>query len=98
MTAALKLVPPPQAWSLAGTHWLTEDKVELRLECGDEEALITVEIRVDLPRSPSEPAYPEELLVRDVEGAAIDAEREVERHRRVLVDEFWRFHPYKWRW
>lgn len=89
MTAALKLVPPPQSWTLADTHWLTEDTVEVRLECGDEEALVKVEIRVDLPRSPSEPAYPEELVVVDVEGASLAADVEVERHRAQLVEEFW---------
>lgn len=71
--------------------WLSDTTVELYLydtrSC--EDALVTVDVRVDLPRTASEPAYREELVVLDVEGAALDADSEVEANREQILREFY---------
>lgn len=91
--AAQYLAAAPAEWVLESTDWLDSERVELCLTAGDIETLVTVEVRVDLPRTASEPAYREELVVVDVEGAPLDAEAEVERLRKQIVDEFWRGRP-----
>lgn len=91
MTAAATTLPlPPPTWELSSTLWLDHDTVELWMLASDgSDALVTVEVRLDLPRTASEPAYEEELVVLDVEGHPLDAEREVESYREQILREFY---------
>lgn len=87
MTAVLALHTP--TWTLQSTLWLTLDLVELWLTADDGgESLVTVRVAVDLPRTASEPAYREELVVVDIDGAPV-ADSEVERHREQILREFY---------
>lgn len=89
MTAAAALNHP--VWSLQSTLWLSDSTVELYLydTRGCEDALVTVCVTVDWPRTASEPAYREELRVLDVEGAPLDALGEVEANREQILREFY---------
>jgi hypothetical protein len=91
MTAAAIALPlPPPRWTLQSTLWHSLHEVELWLTADDgSESLLTVEVRLDLPRTASEPAYREELVVLDVEGSPLDVEGEVERSRELILREFY---------
>lgn len=90
MQADTTLPVPPPVWSLASTLWLDRDHVELYMvdQHSDAEALVLVEVRIDLPRTASEPGYREELIVLDVEGAPV-SDADVERNRGVILREFY---------
>jgi hypothetical protein len=95
MTASAIAIPSP-SWELQSSVWLTGERVELLFTRADGcDALVSVEVRLDLPRSPSEPAHEEELVVLDVEGAALDAAREVARCRDVILSEFYSDSPWR---
>lgn len=92
MTAAAASLPTA-SWTLASSpYWRDQETVILDFEDehSGESALVTVRVAVELPSTASEPEYPPELIVRDIEGAPIDADAEVERLRDELVEQFWR--------
>jgi len=77
-----------EGWTLESTDWLDATRVELYLTRGDEDALVTVRVDVDLPRAAHEPTLVD-LVVLDIEGAPLDADHEVGRHVALIEREFW---------